>query len=218
MMQIVEAFKTGAISTKAEAEQAKLEKVRELRCKKRPAAARSAPKRVAKQLEAGQEQEKDEQEQQQEQQEEEEEEDWEEEEEEEAEETEDAPANLEDVNEKPAAKEMRRPASNAHDQVDHQEPGADMSLQLWLASAVMEETAWIQWEERMDQARMVQERLDQENEIKLDQERMDVAYGDASAWAKLQGEVPQGLRNAGGIGQNKCPDTAIPQISRRSNS
>ena len=90
--------------------------------------------------------------------------------------------------------------------------------QLWLASAVMEETAWIQWEERMDQERMVQERLDQENEIKLDQERMDVAYGDASAWAKLQGKVPQGLRNAGGIGQNKCPDTAIPQISRRSNS
>ena len=45
----------------------------------------------------------------------------------------------------------------------------------------MEETAWIQWEERMDQERMVQERLDQENEIKLDQERMDVAYGDASA-------------------------------------
>ena len=94
--------------------------------------------------------------------------------------------------------------------------------QLWLASAVMEETAWFQWalvaEERMDQERMVQECLDQENEIKLDQERMDVAYGDASAWAKLQGKVPQGLRNAGGIGQNKCPDTAIPQISRRSNS
>ena len=93
---------------------------------------------------------------------------------------------------------------------------------LLLASAVMEETAWFQWalvaEERMDQERMVQERLDQENEIKLDQERMDVAYGDASAWAKLQGKVPQGLRNAGGIGQNKCPDTAIPQISRRSNS
>ena len=65
MMQIVEAFKTGAISTKGEAEQLKLEKVRELRhqeeaLKRRPASS-SAPKPAAKQLEAGQDPEEHEQ-------------------------------------------------------------------------------------------------------------------------------------------------------------
>ena len=87
-MQIVEAFKTGAISTKGDAERLKLEKVRELRIMKRPASG-TARKPAAKQLEAGQypeqgeEQEQREEQEQHEEEEEEEEEDQEEEQEEE---------------------------------------------------------------------------------------------------------------------------------------